>query len=133
MEHHAHTLYIDRYPPGREATVFWGFWDLRFGNNTPYGAVVQSFINPSSPGSTGSVTVRIWSTPHWEVESVTGQPFNTRPFERRQISGPGCVPSAGSNGFDIIVTRTLSLDGTVEKREEIYTRYEATPEVVCTG
>ena len=133
VEHHAHTLYIDRYPPGREATVFWGFWDLRFGNNTPYGAVVQAFINPSSPGSTGSVTVRIWSTPHWEVESVTGQPFNTRPFERRQISGPGCVPSAGSNGFDIIVTRTLALDGTVERREEIYTRYEATPEVVCTG
>ena len=43
------------------------------------------------------------------------------------------VPSAGSNGFDIIVTRTLSLDGTLEKREEINTRYEATPEVVCTG
>jgi vancomycin resistance protein YoaR len=133
VEHHAHTLYIDRYPVGREATVFWGYWDLRFGNNTPYGAVVQSFIDPSSPGSNGAVTVRIWSTPYWEVDSVTGERFNYRPYERRQISGDGCVPSSGSNGFDIIVTRTLSLDGNVEKREEIYTRYEATPEVVCTG
>ena len=133
VEHHAHTLYIDRYPPGREATVFWGSWDLRFGNNTPYGAVVQSFINPSSPGTSGSVTVRIWSSPYWDVESVTGEPFNSRPFERKQISGPDCVPSAGSNGFDIIVTRTLSRQGSVQDREEIYTRYEATPEVVCTG
>ena len=133
VEHHPHTLFIDRYPPGREATVFWGSLDLRFGNNTPYGAVVQSFINPSSPGTTGSVTVRIWSTPYWDVRSVTGDRFNFRPFERRVVSGPSCVPSAGSQGFDIIVTRTLSREGQVRDREEIYTRYEATPEVVCTG
>ena len=133
VEHHPHTLYIDRYPVGREATVFWGSWDLQFGNNTPYGAVVQSFINPSSPGTTGSVTVRIWSTPYWDVESVTGDRFNFRPYERRVISGPGCVPSSGSDGFDIIVTRTLSLDGEVQQREELYTSYEATPEVVCSG
>jgi vancomycin resistance protein YoaR len=133
VEHHAHTLYIDRYPVGREATVFWGSWDLRFGNNTPYGAVVQSFTNPSSPGTTGSVTVRIWSTPYWEVDSVTGDRFNFRPFERKVIDGEDCVPSSGSDGFDIIVTRTLSLDGQVQNREEIYTSYAATPEVVCTA
>jgi vancomycin resistance protein YoaR len=133
VEHHPHTLYIDRYPVGREATVFYGSWDLRFGNNTPYGAVVQSFIRPATPSSQGAVTVRIWSTPYWEVESVTGNRFNPRPYERKVIAGDGCVPSSGSNGFDIIVTRTLSLGGEVQRREEIYTRYEATPEVVCTG
>ncbi len=133
IEHHAHTLYIDRYPVGREATVFYGSLDLRFGNNTPYGAVVQSFIRPATPGTQGEVTVRIWSTPHWEVESVTGNRFNPRPYERKVIAGDSCVPSTGSDGFDIIVTRTLSLGGEVERREEIYTRYEATPEVVCTG
>ena len=133
VEHHAHTLYIDRYPVGREATVFWGSLDLRFGNNTPYGAVVQSFIRPATPGTQGEVTVRIWSTPYWQVESVTGNRFNPRPFERTVITGDSCVPSSGSAGFDIIVTRTLSLRGEVQSTEEIYTRYEATPEVVCTG
>lgn len=133
VEHHPHTLFIDRYPPGREATVFWGSWDLRFGNNTPYGAVVQSFINPSRPGSNGSVTVRIWSTPYWDVTSVTGNRFNFRPFERKVISGDGCVPSSGSQGFDIVVTRTLSREGVVREREELFTRYQPTPEVVCTG
>ncbi len=133
VEHHAHTLYIDRYPVGREATVFWGSLDLRFGNNTPYGAVVQSFIRPATPGTQGAVTVRIWSTPYWEVESVTGNRFNPRPYERTVIAGDSCVPSTGSDGFDIIVTRTLSRGGEVQSTEEIYTRYEATPEVVCTG
>jgi vancomycin resistance protein YoaR len=133
VEHHAHTLYIDRYPVGREATVFYGSWDLRFGNNTPYGAVVQSFIKPATPSTSGEVTVRMWSTPYWEVESVTGNRFNPRPYERKVIAGDGCVPSTGADGFDIVVTRTLSLDGEVQRREEIYTAYEATPEVVCTG
>ncbi len=133
VEHHPHTLYIDRYPPGREATVFYGSWDLRFGNNTPYGAVVQSFINPSSPGSSGAVTVRIWSTPYWDVESVTGDRTNFRPYERTVIAGAACVPSSGSDGFDITVTRTLSRGGAVQEREQLFTRYDPTPEVVCTG
>ena len=133
VEHHPHSFFIDRYPPGREATVAWGSWDLRFGNNTPYGAVIQAYINPSSPGSSGSVTVRIWGSPYWEVDSQTGNRFNPTPYQRQVVSGEGCVPSSGSNGFDIVVTRTLSRGGAVQDREEIFTRYQPTPEVVCTG
>jgi len=133
VEHHPHSFYIDRYPVGREATVAWGSWDLRFGNNTPHGAVIQAYINPSAPGSSGSVTVRIWSTPYWEVDSQTGNRFNPTPYQRQVIAGPDCVPSSGSNGFDIVVTRTLSRGGAVQDREELFTRYLPTPEVVCTG
>jgi vancomycin resistance protein YoaR len=132
IEHHPHSFYIDRYPVGREATVSWGVLDLRFRNNTPHGAVVQSFINPSTPGSQGAVTVRIWSTPYWQVDSVTGNRFNSTPYERLVISSSDCRASSGSNGFDIVVTRTLSRDGTVQAREEDFTRYQPTPEVVCT-
>ena len=64
---------------------------------------------------------------------MTGNRFNPRPYERTVIAGDSCVPSTGSDGFDIIVTRTLSRGGEVQSTEEIYTRYEATPEVVCTG
>jgi vancomycin resistance protein YoaR len=35
LEHHPHSLYFDRYPMGREATVAWGALDLRFQNDTP--------------------------------------------------------------------------------------------------
>jgi hypothetical protein len=48
------------------------------------------------------------------------------------VRGPSCVPSSGSNGFDIVVTRTLSRNGAVQEREEIFTRYLPTPEVVCS-
>lgn len=132
VEHHPHSFYIDRYPMGREATVSWGSWDLRFKNDTPYGAVVQAFISPSSPGNRGSVTVRIWSTPYWQVQSSTGSPFNFTDFPSRTLSGEGCVPSAGARGFDVVVTRTLSRDGAVRDTEEIFTRYQPTPQVTCT-
>lgn len=132
IEHHPHSFYISRYPMGREATVSWGALDLRFRNNTPYGAVVQAFIDPSTPGSRGSVTVRIWSTKYWEVDSVIGSPFNSTPFERLVISDRNCIASSGSNGFDVVVTRTLSRNGTVQAQEENTVRYQPTPEVVCT-
>jgi vancomycin resistance protein YoaR len=132
VEHHPHTFYIDRYPMGREATVSWGSWDLRFGNNTPYGAVVQSFIDPATPSTTGAVTVRIWSTPYWKVTSRTGQPFNFTAVPSQTVSGAGCVPSSGLQGFDVVVNRTLARDGQVVDREELYTRYQPTPQVTCT-
>ena len=55
-------FYIDRYPAGREATVYWGSLDLRFGNDTPHGVLVQAFVKPATASTQGSITVRIWST-----------------------------------------------------------------------
>jgi vancomycin resistance protein YoaR len=132
VEHHPHSFYIDRYPMGREATVAWGSWDLRFANNTPYGAVVESFIRPATPTSSGEVTVRIWSTPYWQVTSQIGQPFNYTAFGSQTVAGPGCVPSEGLQGFDVVVTRTLAREGRVQDREEVFTRYQPTPQVTCT-
>lgn len=133
LEHHPHSFYISRYPEGREATVSWGALDLRFRNNTPYGAVVQAFIDPSAPGRNGSVTVRIWSTEYWDVESVIGNRFNPTPYQRLVVSDGNCIASSGSNGFDVVVTRTLSRNGVVQEREEDFVRYEPTPQVVCTS
>jgi vancomycin resistance protein YoaR len=131
VEHRPHSFFIDRYPVGREATVAWGSLDLRFRNNTPYGAVVETFINPSAPGGSGSVTARIWSTPYWEVDSVTGSPFNFTNPSSQVITGPGCVPSPGAQGFDIVVTRTLSRDGERVRTEDLFTRYDPVPNVTC--
>ena len=40
VEHKPHSVYIDRYPEGREATVAWPSLDLKFTNTTPYGVLV---------------------------------------------------------------------------------------------
>lgn len=133
VEHHPHTLYISRYPMGREATVSWGYWDLQFGNNTPHGAVVQAFISPSTPSSQGAVTVRIWSTKHWNVESTTGQPYNYTQPERRRVDAEDCAPTSPSQGFDVNVRRVVSRQGEVAIDETLYTHYDPVDEIVCVG
>ncbi len=65
-EYQAHTIYISRYPYGREATVSWPAPDLKIRNTTPHGILVW----PSYDA--GSITVRLYSTPFVSVEQ-TGQ------------------------------------------------------------
>ncbi len=62
----AHSIYISRYPFGREATLDYPNVDLQIQNDTPYGVVVW----PTYTGS--SVTVQLWSTPY-VVGAQTGQ------------------------------------------------------------
>ncbi len=65
-EYQAHTIYISRYPYGREATVSWPAPDLKIRNTTPHGILIW----PSYDA--GSITVRLYSTPFVSVEQ-TGQ------------------------------------------------------------
>jgi vancomycin resistance protein YoaR len=65
-EYQSHSLYIDRYPYGREATLSYPHPDLVVTNDTPYGVLLW----PTYTGS--SITVQMWSTPYWDVEQ-TGQ------------------------------------------------------------
>ena len=105
VEHKPHSFYIDRYPVGREATVAWPVVDLRFKNDTDHGVFIESFIDPSSPGTTGSVTVRMWSTKVWDIESVTGERYAFTEPETRYIEEEECNPHDGYGGFTIKVTR----------------------------
>ena len=63
-------------------------------------------------------------------------PVGSVPMQKQRIAvygDAGVRHALETLGFDIVVTRTLSRNGAVQEREEIFTRYEATPEVVCTG
>lgn len=133
VEHHPHTLYISRYPMGREATVSWGSWDLQFENNTPHGAVIQAFISPSSPSSQGAVTVRVWSTEYWNVRSTTGDPYNFTQPETRRVDADDCAPTSPSQGFDVDVRRVVSRGNSVAIDETLFTRYDPVDEIVCVG
>ncbi|GIU83978.1 MAG: hypothetical protein KatS3mg008_0753 [Acidimicrobiales bacterium] len=71
-EYQSHSIYISRYPYGREATVSYPHPDLEIVNSTPYGVLIWTETTPST------VTVTLWSTKYWEVEQ-SGQ--------RREPSG----------------------------------------------
>ena len=54
----AHSIYISRYPFGREATLSWEQPDLKIQNNTPYGVLIW----PTYTAST--ITVTLYSSPY---------------------------------------------------------------------
>ena len=83
-EYQSHSLYIDRYPYGREATLSYPHPDLVVTNDTPFGVLLW----PTYTGS--SITMQMWSTRYWDVEQ-TGQnsfPRASAPGWRRSGAGP---------------------------------------------
>lgn len=133
VEHKPHSFYIDRYPVGREATVAFPVVDLKFQNDTDHGVLVQTVHQPSVPGGTGSLTVRMWSTKVWDIESVTGEQYAFTSPETRYSSGEDCVPNEGYGGFTIDVTRVFREAGEDEvvKREKDTTVYTPSDTVIC--
>ena len=57
VDYQSHTIYLSRYPYGREATVSYPAPDLVLENNTPYGVMLWPTTDDSS------ITVRLYSTP----------------------------------------------------------------------
>lgn len=133
VEHKPHSFYIDRYPVGREATVAWGVLDLRFRNDTKHGVLVQSFIRPSTPGTTGSVTVTMYSTKVWDIAARASERYNFTSPETRYLQTPDCYAYTGSSGFTIDVFRDFRRPGDSEvvKTERFNTVYTPSDSVRC--
>ena len=70
IDYQSHTIYLSRYPYGREATVSYPAPDLVLENNTPYGVMLWPTTNDDS------ITVRLYSTP-WVLAEQTGQSTRT--------------------------------------------------------
>ena len=62
LQYQSHSLYISRYPYGREATISWPYVDLVVRNTTPYPILIW----PTYTGT--SITVTMYSTKWIEVE-----------------------------------------------------------------
>ncbi len=133
VEHKPHSFYIDRYPVGREATVVFGSLDLRFQDDTEYGVLVNAEVIPATPTSQGEVRVRMFSTPVWDIEAVTGNRYDLTSPQTRTLSTPDCYPNSGYGGFTIDVTRIFRNAGEsdVVREENFHTVYTPSDTVVC--
>ena len=118
---------------GREATVAFPVVDLKFQNDTDYGVLIQAIHSPSVPGGTGGLTVRMWSTKVWDIESVTSGQYDFTSPDTRYSSGEDCVPNEGYGGFTVDVTRIFREAGEDEvvKREKDTTVYTPSDTVIC--
>jgi vancomycin resistance protein YoaR len=85
LEHQPHSLYIDRYPLGREATISWGGPELVFRNDWPAAVLIKLDASESA------ITVRFFS-------SRLGRRVETETF----------VPHGhGGGGFTVEYTRRV--------------------------
>jgi vancomycin resistance protein YoaR len=134
VEHKPHSFYIDRYPVGREATVAWPTVDLRFRNDTDHGVLIQTVHRPSTYSTQGALTVRMWSTKVWDIESRTGERYAYTSPDTRYLSGDDCVPNSGYSGFQVDVTRIFRRHGESEihHTEDFHTTYIPSDSVVCS-
>ncbi|HZE65266.1 MAG TPA: VanW family protein [Sporichthyaceae bacterium] len=127
LEHHPHSLYIGRYPAGREATVAWPDKDLRWKNDSGHGVYMQAIMKP------GWISVTLWGTKFWDkVESISSPRRNIKnPDDPVTSNDPKCHPTDAVDGFDIDVTRVFYKDGAEAKRETFHTHYDPTVKVIC--
>ncbi len=128
VEQHAHGLYISRYQAGLEATVAWGYIDLKMRNETGNGVMI------TATRFNDGVLVEMWGTKKFDkVTSTFSERYNYTDYQKIVDDGDRCVPSEGVRGFSISVTRRRFIDGAVVSTETWPTTYRPTPNVVCTS
>ena len=129
LEFRPHAFFIPRYPEGREATVYWPTIDNRFRNDTPYGMLLQTWVEGDE------VRGRVWSTKTWDIRSVKSERRNVVEPEKIKDDSPTCYPQQPNPGFDVTVTRQWYRPGSsvLVKSEDVTTHYVPEHEVVCTN
>ena len=103
--HRPHSFYIDRYPPGREATLNFPDIDMAWTNDTTAPVLIRATTDETS------VVASIYGTDHGRrVRAQTG--------ERRPVSG---------GTFQVTVTRVIRYRDGASKRQRFTTRYDRPP------
>ena len=146
VTHQPHTIYISRYPAGREATVNYGAIDLQFRDDTPHGVLIRTYYSDTSVtvalyGDTDGRTVR-------EENRTTTDPV---PVTDKLVSCPAsktidpyrvCATLAageqervsnGDAGFDVAFDRVIDQPGKSERREHYTWHYTMLPNQILVG
>jgi vancomycin resistance protein YoaR len=132
--HKEHSYYISRYPAAREATVFQNHdgssvIDLKFTNDTDTGVAIQTIWTSSS------ITVKLWGTKHYVVESVTGGRTNQTEPQPKQGPAENCHASNGAPGFTTSDTRIIREVGSGREvsRNTRTVKYNPQPKIMCAA
>jgi len=135
VERKNHSIYIDHYPKGRDATVSAGGPNLRFRNDTSH----YIWIRGSSNGVTTTFTIYGTSEGR-KVTYTTSDFYNV--VARTEVTiptkelGPGTsvVKIGGQSGKQITVVRTVKLpDGTVVHTDKFVSTFPMVPRQIEVG
>ncbi len=133
-ERNPHSLYIDRYQLGRDATVYWPSLDLKFVNDTKTWIVVKGIVE------TDGITVAIYGGEERRVESsdgtmeIAGTPPVRRVKDPTLTMGTTVIDESGTSPSRTSVTRTVyGEDGKLLREETWNTSYRGETRVVRIG
>jgi len=126
LDHRQHSVWFPRYPAGRESTIYTGQINMVFKNDTPYAAIMNSYIENNR------LHVDIWSTPYYRVETEATPHQNVKEPGTTVVISPDCVPSrAGQSGFTITNYRRVFLGDTLVKDESDTWTYKPDNAIAC--
>jgi vancomycin resistance protein YoaR len=106
IEHQPHTLYINRYPLGREATISWGGPELIFRNDWP-----------------ASLMIKLTTT----EDSITTRFFSSR-LGRRVETDTTAPYGHGGGSFQVDYTRRVYRGSRLTRDEHYHVRYSIAAE-----
>ena len=135
VERKNHSIYIDHYPKGRDATVSAESPNMRFRNDTDHYILVRGASN----GIT--TTFNIYGTDDGRTVSYkTGEFYNVEKMQVIKYDaswlGPGTtyIRMAGQEGKEIKVVRTVKAkDGTVIHKDTFLSKWKMIPQEVEVG
>jgi vancomycin resistance protein YoaR len=135
VEHTPHSIYISRYPMGREATISWGGPELIFRNewNAPIrieGRATNTFVRFrlfSLPLGRRVITNTAPPQSYVAPRTIYIQSPNIPPGTQRVLQG------AGSPGFDVTYTRRVYAWSTLLRSETFHARYQPQNAIIEVG
>ncbi|MDQ4149079.1 MAG: VanW family protein [Actinomycetota bacterium] len=134
VERTNHSLYISKYPLGRDATVNYGAQDLRFRNDTPFGLLLKASVSPKG------MTINIYSSPLGRtVQETTSERRNPKEPPVKYVpdptlpSGVEKVEELGSPGFDVTVTRQVTAGGRTLHSDTFVSKYSPWKRIIRKG
>jgi vancomycin resistance protein YoaR len=130
----AHSLYISRYPLGRDATVNYPDVNLKFMNDTNNWLVVRAIAGDNA------ITIMVLGAPtNRRVKSETGELVDTGPPEVERVPDPTLfvdqtvVVDDGEPSRAVSVHRVVFEGDKILYEETWYTSYRSEPKIVRVG
>lgn len=124
IERHHHSRPVDYVPIGRDATVYWGQYDLRFRNNLKHPILLLATVGPSQ------VTIRVLGSREDDADveitrvGLTRVPYDTKEIEDPELEeGKREVEKKGRDGWRVTVYRKATRNGEVIRDEKLHTDY----------
>lgn len=134
VERSNHSLFISKYPLGKDAMVNFGVQDLEFRNDSRYGLLLKARV------SAKELTVSIYSSPLGRVVTETVSPqTNPRVPPVKFVDDPllpkgtETITEPGIPGFDITVTRKVTEEGKVIHSDSFVSKYKPWKKIVKKG